>query len=189
MAIRGRRNTVATKSVEVMVTSVGLAILAVLSALGILGLGGAFSRTLDLLNHFTPLYLMASLGLGAAAWRVRSRFWGLPVLAIVGALSSGALVAPEWLAGLAEPKPTPNRPADLIVKVLTENIWEHNPNETMTVASILGVDADIVVLQEANGPSKEIVERLAQTYPYRADCVPLSEWCSMAILSKRPVLA
>jgi endonuclease/exonuclease/phosphatase (EEP) superfamily protein YafD len=160
--------------------------LGVLAAAGVLGLGGAFSRTLDLLNHFTPIFLLASIGLIALALLTRPRRWRLLLLGAAGTLSTLAIVAPEVIAGWTEARPAPSH--GLAITLITQNIWGHNPDQAASAEALLATHADVIVLQEARGAGREIIPLLESSYPYRADCTPLSEWCSMAILSKRPIL-
>ncbi len=159
--------------------------LAALAAL--LGLGGRFSRTLDILNHLTPLYLIASIGLLALAARERPTRWSFLGLGAAGALASLWLMVPDLAAHIGEPRPRPGR--GLTVTVLTQNLWARNITPLATADAILKARPDVVAVQEADGPSREIVRLLAADYPYRADCTVISQWCSDAILSRRPILS
>jgi endonuclease/exonuclease/phosphatase (EEP) superfamily protein YafD len=167
---------------------VGAGVLGVLAIAGVLGLGGGFSRTLDLLNHVTPLYLVASLGLVARAMLIRRARWPLLWLGLAGAASAAFLMVPEWRASSAQSQPL-RTPAGLLIRVLTQNVWEQNPHPASTAAAIIGAGADIVVLEEAKTAGREVVPLVAKAYPYHADCTVVSEWCSQAIFSKRPILA
>ena len=152
-----------------------------------LGLGGGFSRTLDILNHLTPLYLVASVALAAIAALAKPVRWPWLAIGAAGAAAALLLIAPEMAARFGEPRPVAGQ--GLAVTVLTENVWSHNVSPARTAAAILRADPDVVALQEGMGPGREVIALLARAYPYHADCTPLSEWCSMAILSKRPILS
>ncbi len=160
--------------------------LAALSVAGVLALGGAFSRTLDLLTHGTPLFALAGVILCAMALRRSSRSWPLAALGALSALVGVGLIGPDAAAGWSEPRPTRSDAPRIIL--LTQNLWLGNIQPGPTTASILAANADIVVLQEARGAgSTEVVRRVARAYPYRANCLEKSEWCYMAIFSKRPI--
>ncbi len=164
----------------------GLTVLAALSVAAVLGLGGGFSRTLDILNHLTPLYLLASIALVGMAALSRPIPWTWLAIGAAGALAALCLVAPEMAARLGEPKPVPGQ--GLVITVMTENVWEHDASPARTAAAIIKAGPDVVALQEGMGAGRDVVALLVRAYPYRADCTTLSQWCSMAILSKRPIL-
>ena len=165
----------------------GMAALAALAAAAVLGLGGGFSRLLDILNHLTPLYLLASLALVTIAALSRPIEWRWLAVGAAGALAALSLIAPEMAARIGEPRPVPGQ--GLSVTVMTQNVWAHDVSPARTAEAILKADPDVVALQEGVGPGRDVVALLARAYPYRADCTPISEWCSMAILSKRPILS
>jgi len=166
---------------------IGISILALGAVAAILGLGGAFSRTLDILNHLTPLYLLASIGLVAVAALARPISWPWLGLGAAGGLAALCLVLPEMAARLGEPRPVPGQ--GLAVTVMTENVWAHDVSPARTAEEILKANPDIVALQEADGAGRDVVALLAKAYPFRADCTVLTEWCSMAILSRRPIVS
>ena len=165
----------------------GLWMLAALAAAAVLGLGGGSSRTLDLLNHLTPLYLVASIGLLSIAAISRPIAWPWIAVGAAGTLAALCLIAPEMAARMAEPRPIPGQ--GLAITVMTENVWSHDVSPTRTAEAILRVDPDVVALQEGDGAGRDVIGLLARAYPYRADCTTITEWCSMAILSKRPILS
>ena len=165
----------------------GLAVLAAGSVAAVLGLGGGVSRTLDLLNHLTPIYLAASVALMGIAALSKPIRWPWLAVGATGAAAALLLILPDLAAGLSEARPVPGE--GLTVTVMTQNLWEHNVRPAQTAAAILTADPDIVALQEGGGPGREVIALLDRVYPYRADCTPISEWCSMAILSKRPILS
>ena len=164
----------------------GLGVLALGAVAALLGLGGAFSRTLDILNHLTPIYLLASLALVTIAALDRPIPWPWLGLGLAGSLAALFLVAPEMAARLGEPRPVPGQ--GLTITVMTQNVWSHDVSPARTAEAILEAAPDVVALQEGSGAGRDIVALLAKAYPYRADCTVLTEWCSMAILSRRPIL-
>lgn len=162
---------------------VAVGLLSVLSGLGLAALGGAFSRTLDLLTHATPLFGLAGLALCGIAVARAPRTWALAGLGAASAAASLWLVWPELSAG-RDPAPGAGAPT---VTVLTQNLWANNAGPSQTAAAIRAANADIVVLQEVRGRSSGVAAQLADAYPYRANCAEKSEWCYMAILSRRPI--
>jgi endonuclease/exonuclease/phosphatase (EEP) superfamily protein YafD len=170
---------------------VGLALGAV--CLGaVLALGGAVSPWLDFLSHIEPFYLPAGLALAVIA-AVPAR-WSVPrlrpFLMLLGLAAAGTslwLVAPDIVAGMAPTAPA--RPGGATLKILTQNAWEKNVEIGSTVQGILDSGADVVLLQELDASVRSLPQQLAKAYPYAADCTVITEWCSLAILSKRPILS
>lgn len=159
--------------------------LSALSVAGVVALGGAFSRTLDLLTHATPLFLLAGLLLAGLSLRPQARSWPLLALGVAAVLASAALIWPDLSAGWSEPK---SRRSDAPrITVITQNLWQNNAAPGPTTEAILAAHADVVVLQEGRGGAVDVVRRVARAYPYRANCLEKSQWCYMAIFSKRPI--
>ena len=163
---------------------IGVGLLILLSGLGLLALGGLFSRTLDLLTHATPLFGLAGLVLCGLSLARAPRAWVRASLGAASAVASLWLVWPELSAG--RETTTPGAPT---VTVLTQNLWASNSRPSETAAAIAAANADIVVLQEVRGRSFGVAAQLSSAYPYRANCAEKSEWCYMAILSRRPIKA
>jgi endonuclease/exonuclease/phosphatase (EEP) superfamily protein YafD len=161
--------------------------LGLLALAGVAGLAGGVSPTLDLLNHLTPFYLLGSLGLVVRALMAGRWRWPLLALGTVGTVCAAILFEPEMAAIASTPHAAPAAGAPTVT-ILTQNVWEHNPDPAQTAAAIERTGADIVMLQEAKGAGRGVVPLLAAGYPYHADCTWMVEWCSMAILSKRPIL-
>ncbi len=167
-------------------------ILGLLCLGAILALGGAFNPWLDFFSHLEPFYIPAALALLTitvlpAPWSVPRLRPALGVLAVAALASSLWLVAPDFLAGAGGVAPA--RPGAFTLKVLTQNAWERNVEIGATVEGIINSGADVVLLQELDGSIRGLPARLSKAYPYAADCTVIIEWCSLAILSKRPVLA
>ncbi|HEX3886107.1 MAG TPA: endonuclease/exonuclease/phosphatase family protein [Phenylobacterium sp.] len=140
--------------------------------------GGRFSVKLDVLTHFTPIYLLG--GLLAVAVGL---FLGRPGLTwvvapgAVAVLASVALMAPEFLAS-AGPKATGDGPRLTIVQF---NAWGGNPKADQALAWILDQHPDIVVLEEGS----RIGGRLMTEGGYHASC----RGCLAVIYSKLPLVA
>ena len=69
-------------------------------ALGLAGLGGAFSDRLDVANHFAPVWLAMALAgalVGAIVSR-RGERWAVVVMGVLAMLLHGGLMAPELVA-------------------------------------------------------------------------------------------
>lgn len=165
--------------------------LALLSLLAVLSLGGVVSPYLDALTSFEPLYLAAGLALIGVSLltgpRRQTRWrWWYRSLGLTAAGCAAALALPDALASMAE-APAPPHPAATL-RVLTQNVWGHNLEVGATAVGLRESGADVLLLQELDGPIRELPKALKQAYPYQADCTGLTEWCSLAILSKRPIL-
>lgn len=123
---------------------------AAVAALSLGALAGAFSPRLDLLTHFTPIYLaLGVVGLATsflAPRRVRGTSIGLAVLTV---LACGALMVPEYAARLADRAPT--NAADQL-KVLQFNAYGGYGQDRSAAADwIVAQNPDVIVLEEAGG--------------------------------------
>ena len=181
-------------------TAAGLSLLGLLSALG------GVSRTLDLLNHVTPMFLAggvlaASLGLTCLSLtrpsltRLSLRRLDLTHLGPVGratllllGLGSILATAPRILTEWRAAPPRTARATPGALTVLTQNVWDANPDPHATAKTLAARGADIVILQELQTDQARIVARdLERQYPYAADCTLVTRWCSLAILSRLPI--
>ncbi|CAN5367305.1 endonuclease/exonuclease/phosphatase family protein [soil metagenome] len=177
-------STVRAGAIRTLVLSSLNFVLALGAALGVLAWAGRFSSMLDLLNHATPLFFASSLALLALSLTKRPRPPLTLALALLGLLGSGLVVGRELTANWAEPKASRAAPR---LTVLTQNVWAQNPSPAAMAASILSVDADVVVIEEAVSAGRPVVALVAQAYPYHADCTTVTQWCALAILSKKPI--
>jgi endonuclease/exonuclease/phosphatase (EEP) superfamily protein YafD len=166
-------------------------ILGSLSLGAILALGGAVSPWLDFLAHLEPFYIPLGVALTVVALAPGerslpgARAFLLP-LGVAAAVSALWMTAPDLIAGWTQAGPV--APSRLTLRVMTQNAWEHNTELGATVDGILKADADVVMLQELDGAMRDLPKRLASAYPYQADCTVQTPWCSLAILSKRPIV-
>ncbi len=144
--------------------------------------GGAFNDRLDVLTHFTPIYLagglfslVLALALGSGqGWR-ESLFFSAVAIAL-----PAAAMAPDILGALTGPR-APAAAGDL--KVLQFNVWSNNRDPAATANWIARQDADVVVMEEAEDDGAIVALRLANAYPYQTRCVPRPA-CATLILSK-----
>jgi endonuclease/exonuclease/phosphatase (EEP) superfamily protein YafD len=154
--------------------------------LGLASVAGRWNGWLDIIAQFAPFWFALAL-LGAALALVAIDR-GLPrtsilALAAAGAITNGALIAPDFAEGLwGALAPTPRAASSL--KVLTFNVWERNIDPDRTVDLILRSNADVIALQEVNGIAGTPRGRLDAAYPYRAGC---PGGCHIEILSRRPI--
>ena len=118
--------------------------------------GGRFSARLDVLTHFAPFWLAgAALVLAYALWpcppTLRASMAGL---GLIGALASVALIAPEILRTPEPEAPatTPNQ-----IKIIQFNTWGRNQDLIGTVRWIENQHADIIVMEECDGPIRELL--------------------------------
>jgi endonuclease/exonuclease/phosphatase (EEP) superfamily protein YafD len=167
-------------------TAVELALGASVAA--ILGLGGAWSGWLDILNNFAPLWFaLCILAAPTAALlmetgRARSAVTGL---AIVGAVVSGVLVLPEMAASIGPF----GRGGDRPLKIVTFNTWSNNQRPDDIVARVRAANPDAFALIEMDWPfHHEGIKAFARDYPFRT--IPQGGCPSdMQIFSKRPFRA
>jgi endonuclease/exonuclease/phosphatase (EEP) superfamily protein YafD len=145
--------------------------LAVLCAfMGVAGVAGAWSETLDLANVLAPVWLACGLMAAALApvllhpCRARRLIVGL---GLVGALASGSRIAVEVAGGVAQPKAPMEASA---FKVLTLNAWQNNVAPEATLAAILAAGPDAVMIQEWRGPFARVLPALEAAYPTRTRC-------------------
>lgn len=169
------------------VLAAGVRVLAGLAALACLvtalaGQCGRWSDRLDLVNHATPLVLVAALLAGMAWLVLGGRGAAIPLVAGLAAGLCAAQMAPDVLARL-RPKPAAAGPT---VKLIQFNVWHSNPTPDRAADWLLAQDADVVVLEETNGRGGQIPQRLKDRYPHRSSCNGHSG-CATVILSRRPL--
>lgn len=143
--------------------------------------GGRFSNRLDVLTHFAPIVLAALLAVlvyGAVAERGRART-SLCLLAAVGSIAAGLLIAPEYL----RPKSSAAaRGAPDQLKLIQFNAWGRNHDQDATVAWLKAQSPDILVVEEASVIAQKLKAGLGG---YHVSCGA----CSVIIFSKAEPIA
>lgn len=162
--------------------AVGLALSCALAAVA--GQVGRWNNWLDLFNHLAPLWL-AGAALALVGWLALGRKGRLAPIAAGLALLIGALqVAPELMAGPGRAKP---RPGAETLKLIQFNVWNANIDPKATFRWIMAQDADIVVIEEAEG-TPNLHHALWRRYRFRRTCLGYTH-CEVMIFSKRKPLA
>lgn len=158
----------------------GLAAGAALAA--VLANGGRFSDRLDILTHFTPIWLCLGIA-GLIVWVIgggRSLFRMTPIAAAVAVLASGALMLPELTRAKGEAAPAEGE----TLKLVQFNLWENNSDPEGSARWVLEQDPDIVTIAEGYEVHGGAARLLRERYPYAVTCAdPLP--CSTMILSKK----
>ena len=160
-----------------------------LSVLGLLSAAGGLIESLDLLNHVTPLLALGGLAgiwIGLSHPTLRQG----RLLAVLGLLAMIATL-PRVLPEFWPPPPVQSPPrAPAVLTLLSQNVWDRNPDPHHTARTLAATGADIIVLQELDTERARLVARdLERVYPYAADCSLANRWCAMAILSRYPISA
>jgi endonuclease/exonuclease/phosphatase (EEP) superfamily protein YafD len=147
------------------------------SALALLGAGWP---PLDTFSDLAPMWVATSLALLAATALVsvkRTTLGG----AMLAALASTFLIAPELIAAA---RPTPPAPASAPqLTLITINLWSANLSLATVEQLIRTENPDIIVAQEAWPPWKGFLESLAPEYRLQAGCRYDSD-CNVVILSR-----
>jgi endonuclease/exonuclease/phosphatase (EEP) superfamily protein YafD len=146
------------------------------------GQGGRVDPTLDMFNHFEPVWLVGAL-LAAPIGR-QDR----PTLAVaaLAALICAVQIAPELKARLGPARPAPGAEQ---LRLIQFNVWSRNTDPAGTARWLLAQDADVVVLEEAFQASTPIARALSARYPYRLGCSSDPAACATFIFSRRRPLA
>ncbi len=155
------------------------------AVLAVAALGGRFSARLDLITHLAPALFLGGALAGIAWWALDRPGALTPALAAVAVAASGALMAPEMIQALW-PRTAP--PGGETLKLIQFNLWGRNTDPVGTTRWILQQDADILVLEEVDGPSDAIIRALSAAYPHQLSCRQPNP-CSNMILSRAPALA
>jgi endonuclease/exonuclease/phosphatase (EEP) superfamily protein YafD len=162
------------------------AVLTLLAAcLALAAQGGRFSDRLDVLTHFSPIWLGMAVA-GLCLWVLAGgRHWLriTPVAAFVGLLAAGGLMAPELTRSRG---PAPPKSGETL-KLIQFNLWGRAGNADGMVDWIRDQDADILVFEEAFARTGGVARALKSSYPYQISCADPAP-CSTMILSRiKPV--
>jgi endonuclease/exonuclease/phosphatase (EEP) superfamily protein YafD len=146
---------------------------AICATLAIGALFGFASPALDLFNHVQPVIFWGSLA-ALIATPVFVRTVGLRALSLslaaTAIVASSAIYVPEFVQGLAgrAPMPADERP---VYTVMTFNVFGRNEEPDSLASNILGVDPDIVALQEYNPYVRRAIhDRLIERFPHFQYC-------------------
>lgn len=154
---------------------------AVLALWSCTALGGAVSDHLDVLTHFAPLVLAASVAVSTLAALLARKKRAPLIAAAAAAVWSSVLIAPEMIGAATQERDAKGSR----LKVVTFNLWGRNLDAEATADFILRADADVILLQEVFGRAAGIPRRLRAEYPHGVVCA--EQRCSLAILSRHPI--
>ena len=112
--------------------------------------GGRWNDRLDLLTHFTLVWLAGGLAtLLIAIWLPPSwRKTGAIGLALAAVISAGAIIAPDAL-GRIRPHPRPS--AEQTLKLIEFNAWRRNPHASRIAQWLAQENPDVAVIIEGSG--------------------------------------
>lgn len=144
------------------------AALAFVAPPAILAVLACFSQQLgglDILTHFTLLYMIACLA-GLVFWLAGPRRRGTAaLLAIVGIASCLGMITPE-LAVSGRDRTT-LQPGERPLRLLQFNIYKDNNQPKAAIAWILKSDPDVAALEDSAGPGQVIIDAVAPHFPYK----------------------
>lgn len=126
------------KALTDLLRALALVLAAAFAFPALLAQGGRFSDRLDVLTHFTPIWL-GGLLLALLVWAVTGRHGRTtPVLVLIGVLSALTLMIPELTA-----KPSPGGKVDgETLKIVQFNLWGRNRDPEGTARWILATDPE-----------------------------------------------
>lgn len=172
------------KALTDLLRALALVLAAAFAALALAAQGGRFSDRLDVLTHFTPIWL-GGLLLALLTWTLTGRRGrSTPLLALAGSLSALTLMIPELVASQSRGGKVDGE----ALTVVQFNVWGRNRDPEGTARWILATDPDIIVLEEGFSRSGGVTKALAGRYPHRTTCAEPRP-CSTMILSKRHPIA
>lgn len=120
---------------------------------------------LDILTHFTLLYMAACLA-GLVFWLAGPKRKGAPaMLAILGVVCCFRLMAPELTASGRDNAAL--QAGERPLRLLQFNIYKDNDQPKAAVAWILKADPDVANLEDSAGPGHVIIDALAPHFPYK----------------------
>ncbi len=155
------------------------------AAAAVAGQLGRWSEQFDLLNHLSPFWMLGGL-LGAALSLACARGWARSLGVTLGALAvivAGVQTFPVLTRAAGQSVDARAIPADAPrLKLIQFSVYHENPSPAAAVDWLLSQDADVIVLEEAEGLTGPSRKRLLAAYPHR------SEYGDM-ILSRLPISA
>jgi endonuclease/exonuclease/phosphatase (EEP) superfamily protein YafD len=154
------------------------------AALAGLGVGGAWSPGLDLINCGAPLIVvMAGVGaLLAGRLLEHGPFRNLCLsLALLAMIFDLGLIAPEAISAMSQPGNGQGQPYHLV----TANAFRANNRAYHAARDIIARGADAVLIQESDGTIAQADWIFARTYPYSSLCPR----AGVKLWTKSPILA
>lgn len=177
--------TAVLRALAFLVRLVGFGLAAGAALAVSLAQGGRFSDRLDILTHFTPIWLTLGIA-GLIVWVIgggRSLMRATPIAAAVAVLSSGALMLPELTRSKGGKPPVEGE----TLKLVQFNLWENNSDPEGSARWVLAEDPDIITIVEGYEITGGVARLLRERYPYAVTCADPRP-CSTMILSKeKPV--
>jgi endonuclease/exonuclease/phosphatase (EEP) superfamily protein YafD len=149
------------------------------SSATLLGCLAPWFSWLELINHFRPFLLTASLGLAVVTLLTRSRRTVSAALLLLTIQATLALAPLRASAVRAEP-------SERNLRVVTANVWVSNRNVEAVARHLEGEAADVVLLQEVGPVHRRLIDRVRAAYPHAYCPDPI---CDLAILSREAPLA
>jgi endonuclease/exonuclease/phosphatase (EEP) superfamily protein YafD len=143
-----------------------------------LGQLGRWYWQFDLINVFAPYWSGAGLG-SALLWLLARRWTPAALVTSLILLTLGlSAMGPELAARIS-----PMRSGPATLRLVQYNAFDHNASPRAAAAWIAGTGADIVVVEEVSGTTRELLHVLTATYPFQVSCLPRM-MCSTMILSR-----
>jgi len=148
--------------------------------------GGRWNDRLDLLTHFTLVWLIGGLvTLLVAIWLPSSwRKAAAICLALLAVISTGAIMAPDAIH-LAEPRPTPSLQT---LKVIEFNAWNRNPEAARVAQWLVQENPDVVVIIEGSTFLKDQVVAATGMHAFEGSGAliftrekPIAEWVAWGV--------
>lgn len=159
----------------------GLATAALIVGGGAIVLGqlGRVWAPADWLNHFFPLWIVATLVGCAGLLRDWSRRWRRAALILAAVVLVPAVIS--YLREAASHLDGSGGPGTL--RLVQFNVFKGNPTPEAAARWILDQNADVVVLEEAADDGGKVLALLGGRYPHAVDCVGQQTRCSTVILT------
>lgn len=148
--------------------------------------GGRWNDRLDLLTHFSLVWLIGGFATFLAAlWLAPSwRKTGAIAFALAAVISAGAIMAPDALR-LAEPR---ERHSTKTLKVIEFNAWGRNPDPARVAQWLAQENPDVVVIIEASTFLKSQIVATTGMYAFEGSGAliftrqkPIAEWTAWGV--------
>ena len=133
------------------------------------GLGGAWSGWLDLVNAAAPL-TVAVAGAGVLAARMALPRGRTRTVCQLAALAAAAANLVVFGPGAASAPPAPAAGNLPTYRVVAANLYHENDMPFRAVGSVVARGADAVLTLEADGTTEQAKALLMKAYPYQSVC-------------------